>query len=806
MNRAAAFFIVCAGVLGTALLLPGSAAAAWPAGSVVNVPLCTASGNQSGSVSVPDGVGGAIVAWWDVRNGNADIYAQRISAAGLVQWQPDGIAVCTAAGGQTDPTIVADGAGGAVVTWADYRTGQADIYAQRISPGGGLMWATDGVAVCTNASDQYNVVTTADGAGGVVVGWYDFSSGSGDLYAQKISAAGTVQWAAGGVVIAAAASNQQSPTIASDGAGGAIIAWQDYRASAFDCSIYAQRVSSAGTTQWAANGVVVCAAAGGQYPPVIVADGAGGAVIAWADNRAGWPITDMYAQKVSSGGGVQWAVNGVALCTAAGQQIYPAIAPDGAGGAIVAWSDVRNGNYDVYAQRIAAAGLVQWTANGAALCTAAGNQGDVRIAADGAGGVVATWTDPRTGSFNDIYAQKISAAGVLQWPVDGGAICTATGDQVGPGVVANSAGDVIVTWNDNRNGNPDIYAQGVASNGASLFTSPRITSIRDIANDQGGKVRLAWNRSALDAGPALEISLYGIWRQANAAAAQAALAGGAPLLDENKQDLTPKPGVYRATTEGDKTLYWEGVGTVAARGEPTYTFVAPTLQDSTSAGTAWTLFMVDAHLAFVPGFFDSAPVSGYSVDNLAPAAPTPFTGRYSGSATALHWGRSAASDLAGYQLYRGDSAGFVPGPANFVVAKADTGFVDHVAGSHYYQLYAVDIHGNLSACAPLAPQQTSPVPGVAPAALRLLPNVPNPFNPMTTLRFELPGAGTVRLSVFDVAGRRVRTLVDGALAAGSHEIVWDGRDAAGRDVGSGSYLARLEFGGQSQTVRMGLVR
>jgi flagellar hook assembly protein FlgD len=62
-----------------------------------------------------------------------------------------------------------------------------------------------------------------------------------------------------------------------------------------------------------------------------------------------------------------------------------------------------------------------------------------------------------------------------------------------------------------------------------------------------------------------------------------------------------------------------------------------------------------------------------------------------------------------------------------------------------------------------------------------------------------------RLSVFDVAGRPVRTLVDESMPQGSHEAVWDGTDASGRTVGSGSYLARLEFGGRVEVVRMGLV-
>jgi hypothetical protein len=92
------------------------------------------------------------------------------------------------------------------------------------------------------------------------------------------------------------------------------------------------------------------------------------------------------------------------------------------------------------------------------------------------------------------------------------------------------------------------------------------------------------------------------------------------------------------------------------------------------------------------------------------------------------------------------------------------------------------------------------------AALRLYPNHPNPFNPMTTIRFDLPAAGSVRLVVYDLAGRLVRVLVEGEIPAGSHEAVWDGRDSTGRSSPSGSYLARLVAGGRVEVVGMGLVR
>jgi len=98
------------------------------------------------------------------------------------------------------------------------------------------------------------------------------------------------------------------------------------------------------------------------------------------------------------------------------------------------------------------------------------------------------------------------------------------------------------------------------------------------------------------------------------------------------------------------------------------------------------------------------------------------------------------------------------------------------------------------------------VPPTREMSRRLHPNQPNPFNPRTTIRFELPAAGTARLVVYDVAGRPVRVLVDGGLSAGAHEAVWDGTDSAGRETGSGSYLARLTAGGRPETIRMSLVR
>lgn len=87
------------------------------------------------------------------------------------------------------------------------------------------------------------------------------------------------------------------------------------------------------------------------------------------------------------------------------------------------------------------------------------------------------------------------------------------------------------------------------------------------------------------------------------------------------------------------------------------------------------------------------------------------------------------------------------------------------------------------------------------SATRLHPNFPNPFRPSTTIRFDVGGQKeqTVRLAVYDVAGRLVKTLSNGPLAAGSYEVRWDGRDAQNETLASGVYLLRLESAGHAES-------
>ncbi len=465
MHRANVSSLLSAVLTALALLLPSAASAAWPANPNLNLPVCTATGDQLNPAIVSDGAGGAIVVWADARSGNKDIYAQRVSADGIALWTAGGVVLCAAPGDQTNPTLIADGLGGAIAAWHDIRSGtNYDIYARQVSADGTPQGTADGVVVCINTAHQTFPTLASDGAGGAIVTWFDIRSSNYDIYAQRF-AAGAAQWTADGVAICTAARHQEYPTIVPDGTGGAIITWFDQRTGpnyTFS-DIYAQRIAGDGTVQWSADGVPLCTATGDQSNPTIVSDGASGAIVTWFDYRSG--NYDIYSQRVAANGSVEWTSDGVALSTAPGEQAYPTIVSDGVGGAIATWRDYSSAiDYDIYAQRVNSLGAIQWTVNGVPVCVAPDNQYDPTIASDAAGGAIITWYDYRSGESN-VYARRILPNGSPQWLADGVALCTASGSQIVPVIAPDGSGGAIVTWYDSRGGDYDIYAQRVDQGG-----------------------------------------------------------------------------------------------------------------------------------------------------------------------------------------------------------------------------------------------------------------------------------------------------------------------------------------------------
>src|ERR1051325_3841218 len=383
---------------------------------------------SSGSPRItPTESGGAIVAFLQARNGSSiDVFAQAVDGLAARLWGPTGVPVCTASGDQrfaenTFGTIASDGQGGCYIVWEDPRlpANGYDIFTQHLTSTGAVAsgWPVNGLQLTNQLGDQRQASVVSDDAGGAIVAWQGtLPNNDHDIFASRLLSNGTLAtgWSANGNVVCSTPDDQSRPVLTKDGAGGAIVAWQDGRG----VDVYAQHIRSDGTVapQWPANGAAVAPADSSQLSPEITSDGNGGAFVVWADNRTVATAPDIYAQHVTSSGvhDPNWLSDGLPICTEPVDQNSPLIVPDGTGGMITCWTDKRtavNQNVDIYAQRVTAGGTMVWTLNGLAICTDPSPQDTPAIAVDSYGGAVIAWRDTRSTSFGQIFAQRVGHDG-----------------------------------------------------------------------------------------------------------------------------------------------------------------------------------------------------------------------------------------------------------------------------------------------------------------------------------------------------------------------------------------------------------
>jgi hypothetical protein len=400
----------------------------WPAGGVLvgtmrGEPAITASPLPAVQI-VPDGEGGAILAWSEyLTTIAATVSAQRIDADGTVRWAAGGVPVC--AGGGAGPSswrdfsLASDGAGGAVVAWMTETDAGSYVAAQRLAASDGApLWGDCGLRASPIEPPGriYTLKLVPDGAGGVIVTWWRVVGGA--IAAQRLDSSGAALWGDSHVLLVTSGSEYDA---VSDGAGGAIVAG-NVMASAGNFGILAQRVDSSGSLLWEpVAGVTVTAPGGFLEFPRLAADGSGGAVVAWIDHRGSvydagsWYAPAIYAQRVTGEGSVAWTADGVLVCGKRVPYLIPVmqVVSDGSGGAILAWADDRDGVGHVLAQRLAGAdGAAAWVADGMYLADAPGGQGAPVAVSDGSGGAIVVFVDWRTGT-GGLYSQRVAFDGTL---------------------------------------------------------------------------------------------------------------------------------------------------------------------------------------------------------------------------------------------------------------------------------------------------------------------------------------------------------------------------------------------------------
>ncbi len=413
-----------------------------------------------------------IVSWMDLRSDeDSDIYAQKLSADGELLWNTEGVPLCEEADNQGDPKIVSDSVGGAIVVWRDDRdAGGSDIYGNRILSDGNIAdgWDVNGNCIIDDPDSQRYQSVCTDGNGGAVVVWYDTRNSDGDLYMQRILPDGTLDWDYNGILLCGAAEMQEKPQIAIDSNQIITIVWRDKRNNVWG-DIYLQKVTLDG--QILMEDLCICDAAYNQRNPKIISTSDNSSVIVWEDTRNEYTdeYNDLYMQKIDASGNLLWEVNGTPVVMADNDQWSPSICADDQGGCWITWEDVRFENHpdgDVYIQHFDSAGSPLLTNNGNLICDQLNAQYYPSInLLDG--DVTVIFGDSRTGS-QELYVQSIDQAGNLLLPVEGVVLQEGISGDIFYSFIFENDDNPIVIWTDSRTSNIQLFMQILNSEGSTI--------------------------------------------------------------------------------------------------------------------------------------------------------------------------------------------------------------------------------------------------------------------------------------------------------------------------------------------------
>lgn len=652
-------------------------------------------------------------------------------------------------------------------------------------------WGACGTTVGTTPPFPPSSTLATDGAGGAYVLWGHSTS---PALVNRVTADGSIAagWPAGGVTVSADSAQREHALVA-DGSGGVFVTWYGLRngVAATRC----QRLTASGTTApgWPAGGVDVPGLAtdySGSTGYNAASDNAGGLFIAGYDRLqhldgsgavvAGWPPGGLTFSEPFIGGVVSdasggalvlltWGASSVARvspsATTLWQTTIPTLDPfdphhglvaDGTGGGYVA---TQFSTIVLFRLKADGAFPVGWPAGGLVVSPATAVLADVK--GDGSGGVLLCYKE--TSSPARMVLQRITSGGLSAggWPSGGIQAGPVGQDQFIAGIAQDGDGGAFLTWQARTGSGPVSYwstricPNGSVAPGWSMEGSEVCPNIRYYSS--GSRIPMVLD----GAGGALAS-----WFR------RTAVAGWEGTMHVQRLGAEPPSLAVAAVAVGTPSI--------AVVGNATVTFDSVT--------TAGQLYFDLTTGPPPPAGLQTVPATAPAVYELATTAV--FGGDIE---VCLDYDPADVSGSeSALRLYHYDGSSGAPAWVDITTS------IDAVAHR---------ICGSTTSLSPFAIVENDPTDALTPGAvLRLHQNRPNPFNPTTTITYEIPADSHVRLDVFDVRGRLVRTLTDGLQSAGQHRVVWSGDDRNGVAVASGVYFYRMQTPHQTLRRRMVLVR
>ncbi len=458
----ALLFIVC--------FSPTILLAQWSDDPTQNSPIALASGEEAIPKVATSVNGFTYISWFSNESGNYNVRLQKLDVFGNNLWADEGLLVSDnpAMTWLTDWDMTVDQEDYAILAFQDIRNGDNDVFAYRISPDQEFVWGTDGIEMSTGPAFDASPKVCVTNSGNAVFAW----QADDVVILQKISPTGIKLWGENGMTLSG--SNTFSwPQLLPVSDDDVILKYFEDSGPIWAPTrhVFAQRYDSDGNAVWDTETTISNAGGISAWTQVFsfINDGNDGFFIAWHDDRDFNNLSSVFVQQVSSDGQVLLGDDGTEASTMAGRHnFYPYLAlPEGSDEIFVFWNEMDGdqNNRGIYGQKISESGDRLWTDNGKAFIEISSTNVYPFAASQSDMNMMVFYEQYFDGLNAGIYTMQIDSDGEFVWENDFVVMSTVQSEKVHP-VAGHMYNDQwIAVWEDSRNGGRDIYGQNIKIDG-----------------------------------------------------------------------------------------------------------------------------------------------------------------------------------------------------------------------------------------------------------------------------------------------------------------------------------------------------
>lgn len=434
----------------------------------------------TGSQAVPhiayDASGNFYIGFYSNETGNYNIRLQYYNFQGYAQWADEGLLVSnnTQNSWVTEWSMTTDNTGNCVLAFNDVRNGNADVFAYSISPAGTFLWGANGITLTTNAEDEYVPSITVTSANNVIVAWQRPASPRIQTVMQKITPAGTLSWGSNGIVYQNSTYGYTGPRVLGVENDQYLLAFYKETGNfpALTRHIYVQKFNASGSPVWGSD-VLVCDANGisAFNNFTFASDNANGIVLAWTDDRNSDNSINAAVNRVLTNGTTTWPADGTEVSTQSGNshQNPRIVGVNSSNEVLVTWSK-KNANQTqtaISGQKFSAAGVAQWTNSGIDFVPmgdmVSGSIGGVVY--DGTNAIIVYDEYVSSSAFSNIRALGINNSGSMIWSPTTILVAGRTTSKLHIVHSKLFNDQLITTWEEGSDGS-NIYMQNIHTDGS----------------------------------------------------------------------------------------------------------------------------------------------------------------------------------------------------------------------------------------------------------------------------------------------------------------------------------------------------